>query len=232
MEIRYYKSILQSLEKMEIDEVWLNNHLKKLYDQLPQEKLSETFTEKKKDPNSSSETENHKQIFADDDLYKKSWQKLNSIHKILKVKEFINNLKMDSEKDKIKLKDELVELIKDNNSQLNIQLLTNDNHTLNTKDLFFEPTLSNVGDKQILTMRLKAGANEYLEYQYDLKPKEYMVGFNLRSQGLNKVLNTSKPLDLEWDLKTYRNEKSINYENQMELYFELPQIILSLIHLN
>lgn len=113
MEIRYYKSILQSLEKMEIDEVWLNNHLKKLYDQLPQEKLSETFTEKKKDPNSSSETENHKQIFADDDLYKKSWQKLNSIHKILKVKEFINNLKMDSEKDKIKLKDELVELIKD-----------------------------------------------------------------------------------------------------------------------
>jgi hypothetical protein len=113
MEIRYYKSILQSLDKMEITESWLNNHLEKLYDQLPQEKLSETFTEKKKEINSSSETENHKQIFADDDLYKKSWQKLNSIHKILKVKEFVNNLKMDSEKDKIKLKDELVELIKD-----------------------------------------------------------------------------------------------------------------------
>ena len=31
---------------------------------------------------------------------------------------------------------QLVELIKDNNSQLNIQLLTNDNHTLNTKNLF------------------------------------------------------------------------------------------------
>jgi hypothetical protein len=114
MEIRYYKSILQSLDKMEINEPWLNNHIKKLYDQLPQEnKLSETITDKKKDVNSSSETENHKQIFADEDLYKKSWQKLNSIHKILKVKEFINNLKMDSEKDKIKLKDKLVELIKD-----------------------------------------------------------------------------------------------------------------------
>jgi hypothetical protein len=112
MEIKYYKSILQSLNKQEIIESWLNNHLNKLYNELPKEKLSETFTEKKKDINSSSETENHKQIFADDDLYKKSWQKLNSIHKILKVKEFINNLKMDSEKDKIKLKDELVELIK------------------------------------------------------------------------------------------------------------------------
>jgi len=114
LEIKYYKNILQSLDKIDVDEPWLNNHLKNLYDELPSEsKLSETVTEKKEKVNSSSETENHKQIFADDDLYKKSWQKLNSIHKILKVKEFINNLKMDSEKDKIKLKDELVELIKD-----------------------------------------------------------------------------------------------------------------------
>jgi len=112
---------------------------------------------------------------------------------------------------------QLVELIKDNNSQLNIQLITNDNHTLNTKNLFFEPTLTKVGANQILNMRLKAGANEFLEYQYELKPNEYMVGFNLRSQGLNKVLNTSKPLDLEWDLKTYRNEKSASYENRYTL---------------
>jgi YidC/Oxa1 family membrane protein insertase len=112
---------------------------------------------------------------------------------------------------------QLVELIKDNNSQLNIQLLTNDNHTLNTKDLFFEPSLSKIGANQILTMRLKAGSNEFLEYQYELKPNEYMVGFNLRSQGLNKVLNTSKPLDLEWDLKTFRTEKSISYENRYTL---------------
>ena len=114
MEIKYYKSVLKTLDKTEINEPWLNVHLQKLYDNLPQEnKLSETNTEKKKDLNSSSETENHKQIFADEYLYKKSWQKLNPIHKILKVKEFINNLKMNSEKDKIKLKDELVELIKE-----------------------------------------------------------------------------------------------------------------------
>ena len=112
---------------------------------------------------------------------------------------------------------QLVELIKDNNSQLNIQLITNDNHTLNTKNLFFEPKLTKVGANQVLTMRLKAGANEFLEYQYELKPNDYMVGFNLRSQGLNKVLNTSKPLDLEWDLKTYRNEKSASYENRYTL---------------
>jgi YidC/Oxa1 family membrane protein insertase len=74
--------------------------------------------------------------------------------------------------------------------------------------------LTKVGENQILTMRLKAGENEYLEYKYVLKPNEYMVGFDVRSQGLNKVLNTSKPLDLEWNLKAFRNEKGISYENR------------------
>jgi YidC/Oxa1 family membrane protein insertase len=116
---------------------------------------------------------------------------------------------------------QLVSLIKDNNADLNIQLQTNDNRVLNTKNLYFEPTLTKVGDDQILSMKLKAGANEYLEYKYILKPKDYMVGFDIRSQGLNKVLNTSKPLGLQWSMKTYRSEKSIDYENRFtEIRFQ------------
>jgi YidC/Oxa1 family membrane protein insertase len=116
---------------------------------------------------------------------------------------------------------ELVSLIKNNNSQFNIPLQTNDNRLLNTKDLYFEPSLTKVGENQILSMKLKVGANEYLEYKYILKPNDYMVGFDLRTQGLHKVLNTTKPLDLEWSLKAYRNEKSISYENRYtEIYFE------------
>ena len=109
---------------------------------------------------------------------------------------------------------QLVSLIKDNNADLNIQLQTNDNRTLNTKDMYFEPTLSKVGADQILSMKLKAGANEFLEYKYILKPNDYMVGFDVRSQGLNKVLSTAKPLDLQWNLKTFRTEKSVSYENR------------------
>ena len=116
---------------------------------------------------------------------------------------------------------QLVKLIQDNNANLNIQLQTSDNRTLNTKDMYFEPTLTKVGADQILSMKLKAGANEFLEYKYILKPNDYMIGFDLRSQGLNKVLNTAKPLDLEWSLKTFRNEKSISYENRYtEIYFQ------------
>ncbi|MXO05527.1 membrane protein insertase YidC [Flavobacterium sp. HBTb2-11-1] len=109
---------------------------------------------------------------------------------------------------------QLVELIKNNNSNLNLQLLTTDNRTLNSKDLYFEPTLEKIGADQVLSMRLKAGANEFLEYKYILKPNDYLVGFDIRSQGLNRVLNSAKPVDLQWDLKTYRNEKSVAYENR------------------
>ena len=109
---------------------------------------------------------------------------------------------------------QLVELIKDNNADFNLQLQTTDNRVLNTRELFFEPTLTKVGQNQILSMKLKAGENAFLEYKYVLKPNDYMLDFDVHSQGLNKVLNTSKPLDLEWGLKTFRNEKSISYENR------------------
>jgi YidC/Oxa1 family membrane protein insertase len=68
------------------------------------------------------------------------------------------------------------------------------------------PTLTKNGSDQILVMRLKTAANEYLEYKYVLKA-DYMLDFDINSQGLNKVLNVSKPLQLEWDLKSYTNEK-------------------------
>jgi YidC/Oxa1 family membrane protein insertase len=116
---------------------------------------------------------------------------------------------------------QLVELIKDKNANFNLQLQTKDNRVLNTKDLFFEPTLTKNGEDQILSMKLKTGQNDFLEYKYVLKAKEYMLDFDVRSQGLSKVLNTSTSANLQWDLKTYRNEKSVGYENRYsEIYFE------------
>lgn len=46
-------------------------------------------------------------------------------------------------------------LINDGNSLFNLQLATSDNRTLQTKDLFFEPTVSNNGNNQIVSMKLK-----------------------------------------------------------------------------
>ncbi|WP_417368398.1 membrane protein insertase YidC [Flavobacterium beibuense] len=109
---------------------------------------------------------------------------------------------------------EMVKIIKDNNADFNLQFKTKDNRILNTRDMYFEPELTKNGENQVLTMRLKAGANAFLEYRYEMTPGQYMVDFSIRTQGLSQVLDTSNPIDLEWKLKTYRNEKSISYENR------------------
>lgn len=112
-------------------------------------------------------------------------------------------------------------IIKDNNASFNINFGTSDNRTLNTKDLFFEPTLTKSGDNQVLSMKLKVANDKFLEYRYEIKPNEYMVDFNIRSQGLSSSFNTSQQVNLDWNLESFRKEKSIRYENQQtEMYYE------------
>lgn len=107
-----------------------------------------------------------------------------------------------------------VQIIKDNNANLNLTLTTKDGKVINTKELYFEPKFTKEGKNQVLTMQLKTGENQFLEYRYVMKDNDHMLEFSIRTQGLENVLNTSKPSDLEWNLKSYRNEKSISYENR------------------
>ena len=106
-----------------------------------------------------------------------------------------------------------VYLIKDGNSALNLQF-TSENRMLNSEDLYFEPSLSKNGENSVLTMRLKTSETAYIEYRYELSPSDYMLGFSIKSQGLENVVNTSQPMYLDWRLKGYRHAKSITYENR------------------
>ena len=105
-------------------------------------------------------------------------------------------------------------LVKDNNASFNVMFATQDNRNLQTKDLFFEPTLEKNGDNQVLSMKLKVAADNYLEYRYELKPNDYMLDFAVRSQGMSNAINSSQEVNLDWKLKTLRSEKSTKYENQ------------------
>ena len=105
-------------------------------------------------------------------------------------------------------------IIKDQNASLNLSFATQDNRNLQTKDLFFEPTLTQNGDNQVLSMKLKVAADKYLEYRYELKPDDYMLDFAIRSQGMETAINTSQNISLDWKLKSFRTEKSVKYENQ------------------
>ncbi|GGW33358.1 membrane protein insertase YidC [Arenibacter certesii] len=107
-----------------------------------------------------------------------------------------------------------VYLVKDNNASFGLVFSTSDNRVLHSKDLYFEPTLTSSGDTQVLSMKAKVSADKYLEYRYEMKPDEYLVGFQLRSQGLNGVINNSGPINLDWKLKGIRHSKSVQYENR------------------
>ena len=109
-------------------------------------------------------------------------------------------------------------MIKDNNASFNINFGTTDNRILNTKDLFFEPTFTNNGSAQVLSMKLKVSDNQFLEYRYEMTD-DYMVNFAVRSQGLSTVINSSNTINLDWTLKGYRHEKSLYTENTMYSYY-------------
>ena len=114
-----------------------------------------------------------------------------------------------------------VQIIKDNNANFNLTLTTKEGKVINTKDLYFEPKFTKEGKNQVLTMQLKTGENQFLEYRYVMKENDHMLEFSIRTQGLENVLNTSKTSSLEWGLKAYRNEKSVTYENRYtELIYE------------
>ncbi|TKD57500.1 membrane protein insertase YidC [Flavobacterium sp. ASW18X] len=107
-----------------------------------------------------------------------------------------------------------VYLVKDGNADFGISFSTTDNRTLATQDLYFEPNLTKSGDNQVLSMKARVATNQFLEFRYEMKPKDYLVDFTVRSQGLGSVLNSSKEVDLKWDLKGIRHNKSVRYENR------------------
>ncbi len=113
-------------------------------------------------------------------------------------------------------------LIKDGkNASFNINFGTTDNRILNTKDLFFEPTVTKNGDNTVLSMKLKVSESKFLEYRYELKPNEYMLDFTVRSQGLQQVFNSGQVINLDWKLQAIRQAKSASYENRYtDIHYE------------
>lgn len=107
-----------------------------------------------------------------------------------------------------------VYLVKDWNATFSLDFTTAQDKKLNTKDLYFEPTLSENNGSQVLSMKLKTSENTYLEYVYTLPKEGYMLDLVVRSQGLAGAVNTSKPMNIDWKLQARRMEKSVTYENR------------------
>ncbi|WP_405207650.1 membrane protein insertase YidC [Aquimarina sp. LLG6339-5] len=113
-------------------------------------------------------------------------------------------------------------LIKDGkNASFNLNFGTTDNRILNTRDLFFEPTVTKSGENTVLSMKLRVSDSKFLEYRYELKPNDYMLDFSIKSKGLQQVFNTSQAVNLDWKLQAIRQAKSASYENRYtDIHYE------------
>ena len=111
---KYYKTILYNIEKYNIENNLrnaINEHLEKINNfNITETAINTTETEKISD--NSLPIEENNTTSDEYNLYNKSWSKLNAIHKILKIKEFINNLNINSDTEKQILRDNLVNLVK------------------------------------------------------------------------------------------------------------------------
>ncbi|TYA71553.1 membrane protein insertase YidC [Seonamhaeicola marinus] len=112
-------------------------------------------------------------------------------------------------------------LIKDNNALFNLDFGTTDSRIINTKDRYFQPSVTKNGDNTVVSMKFKISEAKFLEYRYELKPDDYMIDFSVRSQGMSDIINSSQAINLDWKLKGYRHAKSISYENRYtNLYYD------------
>ena len=107
---------------------------------------------------------------------------------------------------------ETVYLIKDGNSALSLNFAAQ-NRLLSTQDLYFEPTLINNSEGNMLSMKLKTSDTDFIEFQYRLPADSYMLDFAVRTNGLEAVIDFDKEIILDWSLTGYRQAKSISYEN-------------------
>lgn len=104
MELNYYKNLLKALKKSKLDYHFLYDLIKKINNETEKIYLSET---------EKTETENNETlIYSEDYLYKKPWTKLSEVHKIIKLREFVNKLLIENDDKKKQLKIKLKQLVK------------------------------------------------------------------------------------------------------------------------
>lgn len=111
MEMLYLNNLIKACEKSNVDK----NILEKKLNTLNSESEVKAAMKKEISHNSlanMTESPTSNQQYSDDYLYQKAWTKLTAIHKIIKVKEYVNSLLVKSETDKQELKEKLVEMVK------------------------------------------------------------------------------------------------------------------------
>ncbi|MBN2767138.1 MAG: membrane protein insertase YidC [Paludibacteraceae bacterium] len=103
-------------------------------------------------------------------------------------------------------------------SDMGFILTTKNNRVLNTSDLYFEPvsdvTTDSLGN-QTFALRLKTSGSAYIDFEYTLRPEQYMLAFDIKASGMNNIMPAgTNVLDMQWQSKIRQQEKGRTFEER------------------
>ena len=104
LNIKYYNNLIKATNRTNLKDNYLADKVLQVKDSC--EILTSSITE------TDILNETSKIVYSEDYLYKRSWTKLSTIHKIIKMKEYVNQLLIDDPDEKKKLEKTLVNLVK------------------------------------------------------------------------------------------------------------------------
>ena len=92
-----------------------------------------------------------------------------------------------------------------------------ENRQISTNNLFFEPVTQSLkvsgNDKKTFSMRLNAGNNRFVQYDYTLTDNKYDLGFNVKISNLNDlVARNATHLELDWHALLAKQEATMKAE--------------------
>ena len=114
--------------------------------------------------------------------------------------------------------DNPLRLISESNTDFNVKLSTLDGRVLNTRDIFFTPTLTDQADSYKLLMTASISTRQSIVFEYVFPKQGYLYTVNLKTEGMQTLLNSSIPPNFSWKTDAFRNSRSIDYENRYTEY--------------
>ena len=104
-------------------------------------------------------------------------------------------------------------------SDFNLTMITATNRVVNTSDLYFTPVKN--ADNGVI-MRLRISDDSHIDFEYSLKPDDYMLNFTVQGIGLNGVLSpNTNSLDINWGQKIRQLENGRKDEDEYTgLYYK------------
>ena len=114
--------------------------------------------------------------------------------------------------------DNPLRLISESNTDFNVKLSTLDGRVLNTRDIFFTPTLTDQADSYKLLMTASISTRQSIVFEYVFPKQGYLYTVNLKTEGMQTLLNSSILPNFSWKTDAFRNSRSIDYENRYTEY--------------